>query len=70
MVSSAIASVDAWIQQAEEVLAELREQGLYPSSVPRHYPGILETTKSPSGTSPRAWRRSSGRSASDLVGGS
>lgn len=38
MVSSAIASVDAWIQQAEDVMAELREQGLSPSSV--DHPGI------------------------------
>jgi hypothetical protein len=44
MVSSAIASVDAWIQQAEDVLAELREEGLSPSSAPRHAPQILETT--------------------------
>jgi hypothetical protein len=43
MVSSAIASVDAWIQQAEDVLAELREQGLSPSSAPRYAPRILET---------------------------
>ena len=44
MVSSAIASVDGWIQQAENVLAELREQGLSPSSAPRCAPQILETT--------------------------
>ena len=44
MVSSAIVSVDAWIHQAEEVLAELREQGLSPSSAPPHDPGILATT--------------------------
>jgi len=31
MVSSGVASVDAWIQEAEQVLDDLREQGLSPS---------------------------------------
>ena len=44
MVSSAIAGVDAWIQQAEEVLAEFREQRLSPSSVPHQKPQIVETS--------------------------
>ena len=33
MVSQAVASVDAWLAQAEEVLQAQREQGLSPSSV-------------------------------------
>jgi hypothetical protein len=44
MVSSAIVSVDAWISQAEELLAELREQGLSPSSAPcRNHTGVDST---------------------------
>jgi hypothetical protein len=34
MVSRAIASLDAWLARAEEVLQECREQGLSPSSSP------------------------------------
>ena len=34
MVSQAVASVDAWLARAEEVLQAQREQGLSPSSVP------------------------------------
>ncbi len=35
MVSKAIASLDSWLVQAEELLGELREQSLSPSSVLR-----------------------------------
>ena len=34
MVSKAIASLDAWLEQAEAVLTEQRELGLPPSQVP------------------------------------
>jgi hypothetical protein len=34
MVSKAIASLDAWLEQAEAVLTEQRELGLSPSQVP------------------------------------
>jgi hypothetical protein len=34
MVSQAVASVDAWLERAEEVLQAQREHGISPSSVP------------------------------------
>lgn len=43
MVSKSIASLDAWLVQAEELLEELREQSLSPSSVFWHNVELQET---------------------------
>ena len=69
MVSKAIASLDAWLARAEEVLAEQREHGLSPSL------GLLEgdsrrSGRSPSQHSPRAWRVFWSHCALVLDGGS
>lgn len=43
MVSKAIASLDAWLVQAENLLEDLREQSLSPSSVLWHNDELRET---------------------------
>jgi len=46
MVSKAVAAVDAWLESAERLLKEQREQGISPSSTPSWDPPVEESTLS------------------------
>jgi hypothetical protein len=63
MVSQALASMDAWLVRAEEVLQAQREHGISPSSVPSSDDDRQEWTCFPWPASRTPWRTFWGASA-------